>query len=146
MLQKAILLRLFVEVTVPQFGPERSVRVVDAPGRRQALVDRAGDPRPTHDVVHLPEHHVTGKRLPDQVRLVVADQILQADQTPAGGDPGGQIVLVASVGRLVYVPDGDIAGLRILPDQVGIAVTIDIGGTHEDHVGGRAGHDAVAGD
>src|SRR5690349_7679839 len=71
--------------------------------------------------------------LPDQVRSAVPIEIGRSSDTPACTVAAAQPFpsLVDSSARSAVVVDGDLPGDVVLPDQIGDAVAVEIGGYHD---------------
>ena len=72
--------------------------------------------------------------LPNQVGLPICVEVGRADHAPSWNARGRHIVpaLENVALRAAEVPDGYLAGRVVLPQQVGLAVTVEVGGS--DHI------------
>src|SRR5208282_251155 len=95
--------------------------------------------------IHLPDRHVAGRVVPENVGLAVAVEVAGADDRPAGGGRHGGDVRGGGVQDrgAVHQPDRHIAG-RVAPENVAHAVAVEVAGA-DDRPGGRHGGDVRRG-
>src|SRR5204863_118443 len=61
--------------------------------------------------------------------------LMRPNDLPVGGHSMGDVVPIAGPDRAVHIPDGRISGLRVLPEEVGFAIAIEVGCAY--HLPGR---------
>src|SRR5208282_2758160 len=117
----------------------------DRPGAGRHGADVRGGGIQDRGAVHLPDRHVAGRVAPEDVALAVAVKVAGTDDRPDAGRHGGDVRGGGVQDRgAVHLPDCHVAG-RVVPENVGLAVAVEVALPDDRPGAGRYGGDIRGG-
>src|SRR5208282_415348 len=145
--QTALLRERFVAGSFNHPTPPTSVGVgaLDGPDARRHGGDVRGGGVQDRGAVHLPDRRVAGRVVPENAALAGAVEVAGSADRPGAGRHGADVRGGGVQDRgAVHQPDRHVAG-RVAPENVAIAVAVEVAGADDRPGAGRHGADVRGG-